>query len=226
MRTAIHHARGGDTAEVSTLSNRQFLALMLRRLQRRWRRQKRSFRLKSTRACAMIEHRKGRGAKMLTIGICGASGSGKSTLADELARRLRKPCVLSQAGLLLQGPPDMDFSQRERINYDEPQAFEHDQLRADLEARVPGGQLHAKATITNSTGAAIPTNKFTLPTWCSSRAFMYSTTRPCGTCWISRYSFRSIRIFACFGAYNATLLSAPPCGQRGPAVSGNRQTHV
>ena len=32
MRTAIHHARGVDTAEVSTLSNRQFLALMLRRL--------------------------------------------------------------------------------------------------------------------------------------------------------------------------------------------------
>ena len=82
---------------------------------------------------------------MLLIGICGASGSGKSTLADELARKLRKPCVLLKQDSYYKDHPDMDFSQRERINYDEPEAFEHDQLRADLEALRAGRPITKKS---------------------------------------------------------------------------------
>ena len=101
-------------------------------------------RLKSPPACAMIVRRKGRGAAMLTIGICGASGSGKSTLADELARRLEEPCVLLKQDSYYKDHPDMDFAQRERINYDEPEAFEHEALRADLEALRAGKPITRK----------------------------------------------------------------------------------
>ena len=38
----------------------------------------------------------------------------------------------------------MDFAQRERINYDEPQAFEHGELRADLEALRAGKPITRK----------------------------------------------------------------------------------
>ena len=69
---------------------------------------------------------------MLTIGICGASGSGKSTLAEELQQRITRPCILLKQDSYYRDHPDMDFSQRERINYDEPEAFEHDLLRDDL----------------------------------------------------------------------------------------------
>ena len=40
--------------------------------------------------------------------------------------------------------PDMDFAQRERINYDEPDAFEHEQLRADLQALREGRSITRK----------------------------------------------------------------------------------
>ena len=81
---------------------------------------------------------------MLIIGICGASGSGKSTLADELARRLDEPCVLLKQDSYYKDHPDMDFAQRERINYDEPEAFEHEALRADLEALRAGRSITRK----------------------------------------------------------------------------------
>ena len=38
----------------------------------------------------------------------------------------------------------MDFAQRERINYDEPEAFEHEALRADLEALREGRSITRK----------------------------------------------------------------------------------
>ena len=81
---------------------------------------------------------------MLTIGICGASGSGKSTLADELARKLDRPCILLKQDSYYKDHPDMGFAQRGRINYDEPQAFEHEALRADLEALRAGKPVTRK----------------------------------------------------------------------------------
>ena len=69
---------------------------------------------------------------MLIIGICGASGSGKSTLARELASRLEGRCVYLKQDSYYKDHPDMSFEERERINYDEPEAFEHVDLYADL----------------------------------------------------------------------------------------------
>ncbi len=76
---------------------------------------------------------------MLTIGICGASGSGKSTLAKALASRLEKPCIYLKQDSYYKDHPDMPFEERARINYDEPEIFEHDALREDL-LKLKSGQ--------------------------------------------------------------------------------------
>ena len=81
---------------------------------------------------------------MLVIGICGASGSGKSTLARELEAKLDKRCVYLKQDSYYKDHPDMCFEDRERINYDEPEAFEHEALRADLFALREGKPITAK----------------------------------------------------------------------------------
>lgn len=81
---------------------------------------------------------------MLIIGICGASGSGKSTLARELEERLQEKCVYLKQDSYYKDHPDMSFEERVGINYDEPQAFEHDVLREDLFALKEGRSIRAK----------------------------------------------------------------------------------
>lgn len=81
---------------------------------------------------------------MLVIGICGASGSGKSTLAKELEARLNKRCVYLKQDSYYKDHPEMSFEERTAINYDEPQAFEHDALCADLMALREGKAITAK----------------------------------------------------------------------------------
>ena len=81
---------------------------------------------------------------MLTIGICGASGSGKSTLAKELADRLEHRCIYLKQDSYYKDHPDMSFEERERINYDEPDAFEHNALIADLNDLRAGKPILAK----------------------------------------------------------------------------------
>ena len=76
---------------------------------------------------------------MLIIGICGASGSGKSTMAKALCQRIERSCIYIKQDSYYRDHPDMSFEERERINYDEPQAFEHDALRDDL-LRLRGGK--------------------------------------------------------------------------------------
>lgn len=81
---------------------------------------------------------------MLIIGICGASGSGKSTLARELSNRLEGHCVYLKQDSYYKDHPDMTFEERERINYDEPDAFEHSALLADLNELRAGHAITAK----------------------------------------------------------------------------------
>lgn len=82
---------------------------------------------------------------MLIIGICGASGSGKSTLAKELAKRLEGRCVYIKQDSYYKDHPDMTFEERERINYDEPEAFEHSALLEDLQSLRAGRSITAKS---------------------------------------------------------------------------------
>ncbi len=81
---------------------------------------------------------------MLIIGICGASGSGKSTLARELANRLEGHCVYLKQDSYYKDHPDLSFEERERINYDEPNAFEHSALMEDLKELRAGHAITTK----------------------------------------------------------------------------------
>ena len=81
---------------------------------------------------------------MLMIGICGASGSGKSTLAKELANRIHGNCVYLKQDSYYKDHSDMTFEQRERINYDEPKAFDNAELLRDLCALRSGQAIVAK----------------------------------------------------------------------------------
>lgn len=81
---------------------------------------------------------------MLIIGICGASGSGKSTLARELEARLDRRCVYLKQDSYYRDHSELSFEERERINYDEPEAFEHDVLYSDLLALREGKPITAK----------------------------------------------------------------------------------
>ncbi len=82
---------------------------------------------------------------VLTIGICGASGSGKSTLSAALARAIDQQCILLAQDSYYKNHLELPFSQRERINYDEPDAFEHDSLLADLRSLKAGRAITRKA---------------------------------------------------------------------------------
>lgn len=82
---------------------------------------------------------------MLTIGICGASGSGKTTLAHALAGQIKGRCVLINQDAYYRDHPHLSFAERERLNYDEPAIFEHDQLLADVTASQQGLSFPRKA---------------------------------------------------------------------------------
>ena len=81
---------------------------------------------------------------MIIIGICGASGSGKSTLAEELCSRINNCCVYLKQDSYYKDHSDLSFEQRERINYDEPGAFDHNSLLQDLLALRAGKAIAAK----------------------------------------------------------------------------------
>lgn len=81
---------------------------------------------------------------MMMIGICGASGSGKSTIAKELARRFDGRCVYLKQDSYYIDHSDMSFEERERINYDDPNAFEHEALLEDLRRLCNDQAIFAK----------------------------------------------------------------------------------
>ena len=81
---------------------------------------------------------------MLFIGICGASGSGKSTLADALCERLGDKCFVIQQDAYYYDHPDLSFEELARLNYDEPQIFDHDLLLDDVKKLMAGESITRK----------------------------------------------------------------------------------
>ncbi|MBO4367991.1 MAG: uridine kinase [Clostridia bacterium] len=69
---------------------------------------------------------------MLLIGICGASGSGKTTLAEELCKRLNGRALIISQDWYYRDRPDLSFSERKGLNYDEPGIFDHEALYRDI----------------------------------------------------------------------------------------------
>jgi len=83
---------------------------------------------------------------MLFIGICGASGSGKSTLAHALEERLGMDrCLVLQQDAYYRDHPNLTFEQRCKLNYDEPDIFDHDLLLEDVQQLMRGGGITRKA---------------------------------------------------------------------------------
>ena len=72
-------------------------------------------------------------APIKIIGIAGASGAGKSRLANLLFERLREQHTAADIAILSEDAyyrrrDDLSFAEREHINYDHPDALEHDLL--------------------------------------------------------------------------------------------------
>lgn len=81
---------------------------------------------------------------MFFIGICGASCSGKSTLAKLLSDRLGERCIhLRQDNYYIDQSP-LPFEERCKVNYDDPDIFEHDALLADVTALKEGRSITSK----------------------------------------------------------------------------------
>ena len=82
---------------------------------------------------------------MIFIGICGASGSGKSTLADALTNDIKASVVVLHQDSYYVNHPDMTFEERAKLNYDEPEMFDHDALYEDVCSLLAGQPIRRKA---------------------------------------------------------------------------------
>ena len=63
-------------------------------------------------------------ADVMVIGIAGGSGSGKTTLAREIERRLGQRVIMLSHDAYYRAHDDIPFSEREKLNYDHPDALE------------------------------------------------------------------------------------------------------
>jgi uridine kinase len=81
---------------------------------------------------------------MLFIGICGASGSGKTTLAEELAHAIGASSAMLKQDAYYFDHPELTFSQRAALNYDEPKIFDHDLLLEDVQTLLAGKAVTRK----------------------------------------------------------------------------------
>lgn len=80
--------------------------------------------------------------KTLIIGISGASASGKSLLANTIVSELGSNQVaIIPEDAYYRDRNDLTFEQREKINYDHPDAFEHELLRQHLSILQNGGSI-------------------------------------------------------------------------------------
>ena len=81
---------------------------------------------------------------MIIIGICGASGSGKSTLAKRIKDSLACSCTIIGQDCYYRNFPDLPFSERIKLNYDEPGIFDFDELLADIDLLQNGHPITTK----------------------------------------------------------------------------------
>lgn len=98
----------------------------------------------------------------IIIGIAGASASGKSLLANTIVNELGSDqVVVISEDSYYKNNPHMDFSDREKINYDHPDSLEHDllckhlrNLQAGQPVEVPtyNYEVHARNTETRTIG--------------------------------------------------------------------------
>lgn len=76
--------------------------------------------------------------KTIVIGIAGGSGSGKTTLAHKLKDALGDDIVLLCHDFYYKAHDDMPFEERQKLNFDHPDAFDTDLLIEDIRALKRG----------------------------------------------------------------------------------------
>lgn len=81
---------------------------------------------------------------MLVIGICGASGSGKSTLAQELCSAIGPCATVINHDCYYRDHPSLTLEERQQLNYDEPEIFDHDLFLEDMKTLMAGKPITRK----------------------------------------------------------------------------------
>jgi uridine kinase len=78
----------------------------------------------------------------LVIGLAGGTGSGKTTIAQALLEAAgTDSAVLLPQDAYYRVQKDLPFAERERINYDEPAAFDTELLAAQLDELIAGRSI-------------------------------------------------------------------------------------
>ena len=75
------------------------------------------------------------------IGIAGGTGSGKTTLAENIVRHFGEDITLLCHDDYYKAHDDLPYSEREKLNYDHPDAFDTDLLISHLEALKRGESI-------------------------------------------------------------------------------------
>jgi uridine kinase len=84
------------------------------------------------------------GFLLIIVGICGASGSGKSTLAKRIADSLACTCTIIGQDCYYRNFPDLPFEKRIKLNYDEPEIFDFEEMFRDVEKLLHGEPITTK----------------------------------------------------------------------------------
>ncbi|MFB6111427.1 MAG: uridine kinase [Halobacteriaceae archaeon] len=72
------------------------------------------------------------------IGIGGGTGAGKTTVARQVTARVQDAATVIPMDNYYRDLSHLDLEERRDVNYDHPDAFEWDRLRADLSALLEG----------------------------------------------------------------------------------------
>ena len=75
---------------------------------------------------------------MIIIGIAGGTGSGKTTFAQALQKAIRSDSVIISQDSYYYANAHLDYSERVKINYDHPDAFEDELLVSHLKQSWEG----------------------------------------------------------------------------------------
>ncbi len=74
----------------------------------------------------------------MIIGIAGGSGSGKTTLCENIIAHFGDTIAVLRHDDYYKAHPDLPYSEREKLNYDHPHAFDNDLLVAHIDLLKAG----------------------------------------------------------------------------------------
>lgn len=79
----------------------------------------------------------------LVIGIAGGTGSGKTTLTAQLVKRFSNQVAVVYHDNYYKSHSGLTYEQREKLNYDSPEAFDTDLLVKQLQQLVAGQSINS-----------------------------------------------------------------------------------